>query len=95
MRVIEHPTEVGPDELGRDAPSQPAGQDRAAGLFGDLAPEIGSVALVRLALWDPARTGLIAFGAADPEAFAPDMGMELIGFLAEVVERTAARWPVL
>ena len=39
--------------------------------------------------------GLLAFGSADPEGFTPDMGSELIAFLARVAERTAERWPLL
>ena len=66
----------------------------ALGLFGSAAAEIGSVALLRLSLWTPARSGMLAFGAAAADAFAPDMGHELIDFLARVVERTAERWPV-
>ncbi len=65
----------------------------AAGLFGALAPEIGSAAILRLALWTPERQGVIAFGAADPGAFSAEMGTELVTFLARVVERTAERWP--
>ncbi len=65
----------------------------AAGLFGSLAPEIGSAALLRLSMWTPSRQGVIAFGAADPAAFSPEMGAELVTFLARVVERTAERWP--
>ncbi len=65
----------------------------ALGLFGDLARQIGSVALVRLAIWAPARQGVIAFGSADREGFTADMGSELISFLARVAERTAERWP--
>jgi uncharacterized protein len=65
----------------------------ALGLFGDRAPGIGSVALIRLAIWDPARQGVIAFGSADPDAFTADMGADLVTFLARVVERTAERWP--
>ena len=64
----------------------------ALGLFGDLAPQIGSLALVRLAIGSPAREGVIAFGALDPTAFTADMGAELVAFLARVVERTAERW---
>lgn len=64
----------------------------ALGLFGG-APDIGSLALIRLSLWEPARVGLLAFAAADDDAFSPDMGHELIDFLARVVERTAERWP--
>ena len=66
----------------------------ALGLFGERADEIGSVALVRLSLWTPARVGLLAFGSADEAAFSADMGHELIDFLARVAERTAERWPL-
>jgi uncharacterized protein YigA (DUF484 family) len=66
----------------------------ALGLFGDRAPLVGSLALVRLAIWEPAREGVIAFGSADPAAFTADMGADLVAFLARVVERTAERWPV-
>lgn len=67
----------------------------ALGLFADRADAIKSMAMVRLAIWEPARQGLLAFGSADPEGFTPDMGVELVAFLARVVERTAERWPVL
>lgn len=67
----------------------------AAGLFGDMAGEIASVALVRTAIWEPARHGVLAFGSSDPHGFTPDMGSELVAFLARVVERTAERWPLL
>lgn len=65
----------------------------AAGLFGALAPEIGSAAILRLSMWTPERRGVIAFGAADPSAFSSEMGTELVTFLARVVERAAERWP--
>ena len=65
----------------------------ALGLFGHLAPVIGSVAVIRLAIWQPARQGVMAFAAADPQAFTADMGVELTAFLARVIERTAERWP--
>jgi uncharacterized protein len=67
----------------------------ALGLFGERADGVRSMAMVRLAIWEPARQGLIAFGSADPQGFTPDMGAELVAFLARVVERTAERWPVL
>ena len=35
-----------------------------------------------------------AFAAEDETAFTPDMGHELIDFLARVVERTAEWWPL-
>jgi uncharacterized protein YigA (DUF484 family) len=65
----------------------------AAPLFGEGADQIQSMAMVRIALWKPARYGVLAFGSADPQGFTPDMGSELIAFLARVVERTAERWP--
>jgi uncharacterized protein YigA (DUF484 family) len=67
----------------------------ALGLFGERAEQVRSMAMVRLAIWEPSRQGLLAFGSADDEGFTPDMGAELVAFLARVVERTAERWPVL
>lgn len=67
----------------------------ARGLFAAEAGEIASMALVRLSAWEPARQGLLAFGSTDPCAFTPEMGAELVTFLARVVERTAERWPLL
>lgn len=64
-------------------------------LFGDQAETIRSMALVRMAIWEPRREALIGFGSKDPEGFTSDMGTELVNFLARVVERTAERWPVL
>lgn len=67
----------------------------ALGLFSPEAGEIRSMAMVRMALWEPSRQGLLAFGSHNPDAFTPDMGAELVAFLARVVERTAERWPLL
>lgn len=67
----------------------------ALGLFGDRAETIASMAMVRMAIWEPSRQGLLAFGSADPQGFTEDMGSELVAFLARVVERTAERWPLL
>jgi len=67
----------------------------ALGLFGDRIEEIKSMAIVRMALWEPSRQGLLAFGSSDPEGFTADMGSDLVAFLARVVERTAERWPIL
>lgn len=70
-------------------------QPTALGLFGERAATVRSMAMVRMAIWEPARSGLLAFGSADEEGFTADMGSELVAFLARVVERTAERWPVL
>ncbi len=64
-------------------------------LFGSLEAPLQSCALVRLSIWSPARTALLAFASDDADGFTPDMGVELIALLARVVERTAERWPVL
>lgn len=67
----------------------------ALGLFGDKAEKVRSMAMVRMAIWEPSRQGVLAFGSADPAGFTQDMGTELVAFLARVVERTAERWPIL
>lgn len=67
----------------------------ALGLFGTKADQVRSMALVRVAIWEPARQGVLAFGSPDENGFTPEMGAELVAFLARVVERTAERWPVL
>ncbi|HEX6860875.1 MAG TPA: DUF484 family protein [Caulobacteraceae bacterium] len=65
----------------------------ALGVFGDKAESVRSMAMVRMALWEPARQGILAFGSPEPKGFTADMGAELVAFLARVVERTAERWP--
>ena len=67
----------------------------ALGLFGARGEAIRSMAMVRTSMWEPARQGLLAFGSPDPEGFTEEMGVELVAFLARVVERTAERWPIL
>jgi hypothetical protein len=67
---------------------------RAVPLFGDRADVVRSVALARIAPWTPQRAGVIAFGSPDPEGFTPQMGSDLIGFLARVAERIVERWQI-
>ena len=67
----------------------------ALGLFGERADTIRSMAMVRMAMWEPSRQALLAFGSTAEEGFTEDMGTELVAFLARVVERTAERWPIL
>jgi uncharacterized protein YigA (DUF484 family) len=66
----------------------------ALGLFEAQETPIRSMAMVRMAIWEPTRQGLLAFGSEDPDGFTPDMGSELVAFLARVVERTAEHWPL-
>lgn len=81
--------------IGHDRVALMGFQPTALGLFGDRAPDIRSMAMVRMAIWEPSREGLLAFGSSDENGFTEDMGAELVAFLARVVERTAERWPVL
>ena len=62
-------------------------------IFGEAAERVRSVALVRMSLFDPSRSGLVAFGSGDPDGFTADMGVELIAFVGQVVERLGERWP--
>jgi uncharacterized protein YigA (DUF484 family) len=67
----------------------------AAELFGEAAAHVQSAAVVRMSVWSEGRSGVLAFGSSDPQGFTPDMGAELVAFLARVIERTAERWPAL
>lgn len=74
-------------------PSRPARLGHAPtalGLFGDRAAAVQSLALIRLCV--AGRHGVMAFAAAEPDGFDPTMGLELVQFLGQVVERTAERW---
>ena len=69
-------------------------------LFGSAEAEVKSVALIRMApMFVGAKNGvrpaLCAFGSPDADGFNPQMGCELVAFIARVVERTAERWPIL
>ena len=64
-------------------------------LFDDEVHRVKSAAVLRVAMWREGRPGLVAFGSQDFDGFSPDMGAELVAFVARVVERVAERWPVL
>ena len=81
--------------IGHDRVALMGFQPTALGLFGERAGSIRSMAMVRMAIWEPSREGLLAIGSEDEHGFTEDMGAELVAFLARVVERTAERWPVL
>lgn len=81
---------LGPQKLARMGFHAPA-----LALFGDKGANVKSMAMVRLAIWEPARQGVLAFGSPEPAGFTKDMGHELVDFLGRVFERTAERWPVL
>lgn len=86
----------GVDEiLGVGAPARMGSVQTVALLFAEQADAVRSAAMVRISLWEPARTGMLVFGSPDEAGFTPRMGAELVSFIARVVERTAERWPVL
>jgi len=89
------PAEGVNDLLGGAGQSRMGSVNRAEILFGEHAETVKSAAMVRVALWTPARQAVLAFGSPDAFGFTPRMGAELVSFLARVVERTAERWPVL
>lgn len=62
-------------------------------LFGEDVRRVRSAAVIRTAMWRDRRPGAVAFGSADYDGFTPDMGAELVAFVAHVVERMAERWP--
>lgn len=67
---------------------------RAAGdpaIFGAGAGLVASFALVRLRCGD-CPPGLLALGSREERTFHADQGTELLGFLAQVIERAAQRW---
>jgi uncharacterized protein len=78
--------------IGRDKIVRMGVVPTAIGLFGDLGPIVGSVALVRLSIGAGRRQGVLAFAGVEADAFSADMGPDLVTFLARVVERTAERW---
>lgn len=61
-------------------------------IYGAAAGSVFSDALLRLEVSDSTPLGVLAFGARNPEAFHPDQGTELIGFLGHVVERCLRLW---
>lgn len=61
-------------------------------IFGPGAGLVKSQALLRLEISTNTPAGIIAFGSRDPEAFRPDMAIDQVGFLAQVVERCFRLW---
>ncbi len=71
------------EALGRIARGKPD-------IYGDDAADLRSQALVRLDI--AGRTGLLALGSRDPDVFSEHQGVELVHFLARVIERRLAAW---
>ncbi|MCH8952531.1 MAG: DUF484 family protein, partial [Proteobacteria bacterium] len=79
--MLEGDTSPGPVVL------RPCGVE-AELIFGALT-RTRSEALLRLDL--AGSTGLLAFGAADPDRFGPDQGVDLLTFFGGIVERLLSR----
>lgn len=61
-------------------------------LYGHAAEWIRSEALIRLHVSSETPEGMLVFGTRDPDAFQPEQGTELIGFLSRVIERVIRGW---
>lgn len=66
--------------------------DGAEEIFGPGAGLVKSQALLRLEISKATPAGIIAFGSRDPNAFYPEMAIDQVGFLAQVVERCFRLW---
>ncbi|MDP1627354.1 DUF484 family protein [Parvibaculum sp.] len=62
------------------------------GLYGNMADEVHSEALVRLDFSPASPPGLLALGGFEPDQFHPDQAVDLLEFLADVVERCVRQW---
>jgi uncharacterized protein YigA (DUF484 family) len=61
-------------------------------IFDTDAPRVRSAALVRIKPLPGGPVGLLAFGGAQPHDFHPGQAVDVVAFLARVVERYARTW---
>lgn len=69
-----------------------ANVEGSASLYGELASDVRSEALVRLNFSPASPPGLLALGAYEGEQFHPEQAGDLLEFLSRIVERCIARW---
>lgn len=69
-----------------------AGAPGDAGVFDVAAGLVRSFALVRLHACGRCPPGLLALGSRDERAFQPGQGVDLLSFLARVIEHGVRRW---
>jgi uncharacterized protein YigA (DUF484 family) len=62
------------------------------GLYGHLAEDVNSEALVRLDFSPASPPGLLALGGYEGEQFHPDQAVDLLEFLARIMERCVRQW---
>lgn len=79
--------------MGGDVPHRlVANVHGSRGLYGVLADQVQSEALVRLDFSRVTPPGLLALGGASAEQFHPDQAADLLEFLARIVERCVRLW---
>lgn len=79
--------------LGRGQPARlRSGTPGDPAIFGPLAHQIQSAAMVRIKPSASAPDGVLAFGSHDPNGFSEDQSTELLFFLAQVLEHTIRAW---
>ena len=61
-------------------------------LYGEAATGVQSEALIKLDFSPATPPGLLALGGMDPEQFHPDQAVDLLEFLAQVIEHCISRW---
>lgn len=61
-------------------------------IYGGGAGLVRSQALLRIDISKNTPPAMLAFGAREPEMFSPGQGVELIGFLARIIERSMRQW---
>ncbi len=64
----------------------------SATIFGPNARDVRSFALIRLAVSPVAPPGLLAFGSHSPDTFHAQQGVDLLEFVARVIERQVRAW---
>ena len=61
-------------------------------IYGGGAGLVRSQAILRIDLSAMTPPAILAFGSRDPEAFGPGQGVEMISFLARIIERSMRAW---
>ncbi len=64
----------------------------SANIFGANARDVRSFALIRLAVSPVAPPGLLALGSHSPDTFHAQQGVDLLDFIARVIERQVRAW---
>ena len=88
---IRHYLTLGRNVTGRSVTLRPL-QHKAGKIYGAVAPDLKSEALLLLDLGPGNLPGMLALGSQDPGQFDPAQGSDLLDFFARVFERSLQRW---